>query len=248
MNTRGRTAIAVIRRTRSRNQQVRGPRLRPRETYAPRAVRCVGVELLSALLLAALICASPVGAHIERAGYWPDPAPDASIRPAAGGAVPKPLSLASALRKPAGMTRVVCEPGRTPLEELRASIRRARLHGYRDRPTQDLRKLNPGKARKLLEINRGLRERCKFRSIQAAVDASGNNDRVVIMPGVYTERASRRSPTDDPHCDGLEETNDRRPGPGPLLRLSARMPQRSEPDRGHGPRARAGIGPAATAG
>ena len=185
-----------------------GPGLRPRENCAPGACCCVGVELLSALLLAALIWASPAEAHIERAGYWPDPAPDVSIHPAAGGAVPTPLSLASALREPPGETRVVCEPGRTPLRELRESIRRARLNGYRDRPTQDLRKLSPARARKLLEINRRLRERCAFRSIQAAVDASGNNDRVVIMPGVYTEPRSRASSTDDPRCDGLEETND----------------------------------------
>jgi len=29
-------------------------------------------------------------AHIERASYWPDPAPDCSVNPCAGGALPTP--------------------------------------------------------------------------------------------------------------------------------------------------------------
>jgi hypothetical protein len=40
------------------------------------------------------------------------------------------------------------------------------------------------------------------------VNASRNNDRVVIMPGIYTEPKSRKAPTNDSKCDGLEETND----------------------------------------
>ena len=146
--------------------------------------------------------------HIERAGYWPDPAPDASVQPAAGGKVPRVRPLASALRKkPPGRTRVVCKGN--SLRKLRASVRRARRLGYKDRPTQKRRKLGRKQARKLLRINRRLRKRCRFRSIQAAVNASRNNDRVVIMPGLYTEPKSRRAPTNDPKCDGLEETNDK---------------------------------------
>ena len=94
------------------------------------------------------------------------------------------------------------------LRKLRGSVRRARRAGYKDRPTQKRKKLGRKQARKLLRINRRLRKRCKFRSIQAAVNASRNNDRVVIMPGLYTEPKSRRAPTDDPRCDGLEEQND----------------------------------------
>src|SRR5918995_662815 len=36
-------------------------------------------------------------------------------------------------------------------------------------------------------INRALRKQCRFRSVQAAVNAAGNNDRIVIMPGHYPE-------------------------------------------------------------
>ena len=44
----------------------------------------------------------------------------------------------------------------------------------------------------MARINRQLKEECGYRSVQQAVLESGNNDRVVIMPGVYTERRSRR--------------------------------------------------------
>jgi hypothetical protein len=36
--------------------------------------------------------------------------------------------------------------------------------------------------------------------VQRAVNASGNNGRVVIMPGRYTESASRQAPANDPRC------------------------------------------------
>ena len=50
------------------------------------------------LATAAALAAPPVAlAHIERDAYWPDPAPDTTVSPAAGGAVPQPRSLASAL-------------------------------------------------------------------------------------------------------------------------------------------------------
>src|SRR6202008_651459 len=45
-------------------------------------------------------------------------------------------------------------------------------------------------------------------STQPAVIAPGNSDRVVVMPGVYTEPASRAAPTHDPTCQQYNETND----------------------------------------
>ena len=42
---------------------------------------------------------------------------------------------------------------------------------------------------------------CKFNSVQEAIDKSGNNDRVVIMPGRYTEPDSREAPVNDPKCN-----------------------------------------------
>src|SRR3954464_9036230 len=85
-------------------------------------------------LVAALATAAPAVAHVERASYWPDPAPDCSITPCAGGQVPEIRSLASALDRPApGDTRVVCEPD--SLDKLKASVANAVQNGYDIRPT-----------------------------------------------------------------------------------------------------------------
>lgn len=136
--------------------------------------------------------------HIERASYWPDPAPDRSIKPAAGGKFPKARSLASALNEAArGETRVVCKAN--SLQLLRRSIRRARKHGYDIRPT-DHRRLSAKRARGLRSVNRKLKRMCEYRQIQPAVTASGNHDRIIVMPGVYAEPTSRGKPTNDPRC------------------------------------------------
>lgn len=44
--------------------------------------------------------------------------------------------------------------------------------------------------------------RCAYRHIQAAVDAAGSGDRILIMPGVYREEPSRAIPVRDPKCAG----------------------------------------------
>lgn len=147
-------------------------------------------------------------AHIERPAYWPDPAPDTSVSPPAGGRVPTARSLASAVaagRDPAtaGDVRVVCQ-GKNGARSMRlaaTSIRRAQRYGFRLRPSQPVTRLRPAQASRLLAVNRKLRAACRYRSIQQAVTDSGNNDRVVIMPGRYTEPASRKSPTNDPRCN-----------------------------------------------
>jgi hypothetical protein len=51
---------------------------------------------------------------------------------------------------------------------------------------------------------RQLRE-CKYRHIQAAVDAARNGDRILIMPGVYREEPSRAKPVADPKCKDMFE-------------------------------------------
>src|SRR5258706_11758922 len=83
----------------------------------------------------AALCAPGIAlAHVERPSYWPDPAPDTSVKPAAGGKVPKIRSLASALdRKQPGNTRVVCQA--SSLKQLKASVARAIKSGYDIRPT-----------------------------------------------------------------------------------------------------------------
>src|ERR1700736_3561132 len=137
-------------------------------------------------------------AHVERPSYFPLPAADCSIHPCAGGAVPNARSLASALKKTKkSKTRIVCQSD--SIKRLKASIKRARAKGYFIRPT-DHRSLGKTAAKRLLKLNRKLFARCKFHQIQPSVTASHNNDRVVIMPGLYTEPTSRAKKTFDPAC------------------------------------------------
>ena len=159
------------------------------------------------IVVGALVAlALPVGAsaHLERPSYWPDPAPDNSVDPPAGGGVPKARSLASAVSgKGPGEVRVVCQgkQGRKSLRRALRSIRIAREKGFRVRPSQPKVRYSAKKARRMVRLNRSLAEQCRFRHIQPAIDASSNNDRVVIMPGVYTEPNSRKQPENDPRCN-----------------------------------------------
>jgi Right handed beta helix region len=146
-------------------------------------------------------------AHVERSTYWPDPAPDRSVNPAAGGKVPEYRPLGKALkRKPPGDTRIVCQDD--SLRLAKKSIKKAKRKGFKLRPTEDRRKLKGKKARKLNKLNKRFDRKCKYSEIQAAVTDSGNNDRVVIMPGTYTEPTSLSKPEFDPACDHLEEDSD----------------------------------------
>ena len=159
------------------------------------------VRMVWAFVALAALPAS-AAAHIERPSYWPEPAPDRSVTPAAGGKVPAPRSLGSALiRSRPGNTHVVCQPD--SLTRLQASIAKARRQGYEIRPT-DRRRFSVAHARRLLRINRRLKALCKYREIQPAVNAARNNDRVVVMPGLYTEPTARAQPTHDPKCDRYE--------------------------------------------
>jgi hypothetical protein len=159
------------------------------------------------VLLGSVLTPLAALAHVERPSYWPNPKPDCTIAPCAGGKVPHARSLASSLdRKKVGDTRVVCKP--SSMRTLRASIRHARAQGYYVRPTVH-RSLSAHRAHALLRINRQLFQRCAYHQIQRAVTASHNNDRVVVMPGVYKERHSRKQPTNDPACKNLTTTSDR---------------------------------------
>ncbi len=173
-----------------------------------RAMAVLGRQGLLVALTGALVVPTVASAHIERASYWPNPAPDCSVKPCAGGAVPTPRSLASALstRGP-GVTRVVCQPD--SLQRLKQSVSEAEKVGYVLRPTQPRVMLSATEASALIRINRRLFKRCVFSSIQEAVNQSGNNDRVVVMPGLYTEPKSREAPTNDPRCAQYKIENDR---------------------------------------
>jgi hypothetical protein len=154
--------------------------------------------------LVALAVPVSASAHLERPSYWPDPAPDTSVNPPAGGGVPSARSLASAVSgKGPGKVRVVCQgkQGRKSLRRALRSIRIAKNKGFRVRPSQPKVRYSDKKARRMVRLNRALAKKCRFRHIQPAIDASSNNDRVVIMPGVYTEPNSRKQPENDPRCN-----------------------------------------------
>src|SRR5947208_7886744 len=219
-------------------------------------ISCIAA-LIGALLLPAL-----ASAHVERASYWPDPAPDCTVSPCAGGAVPAARSLYTALAAhQSGATQVVCQGAvpsaaavnswtrrlRTARTRLRAARRRhesrrriararagvvgaqrrlrraqrsynaavlrnpsiarlrgaiadARAHGYSLRPSQARLRLSARAAATLLTFNERLLAHCGYHEIQAAVDASSNNGRVVVMPGLYTEPTSRAKRSFDPAC------------------------------------------------
>src|SRR3954451_8844898 len=153
---------------------------------------------LAAVVAAAALVPTSALAHVERPSYWPDPAPDCSVKPCTGGKVPAERSLATALDpKRVGHTRVVCQPD--SLTRLEASVAKARKSGFFVRPT-DHRTLSVTGAQHLLSVNRQLFALCAYHEIQPAITASGNNDRVVIMPGLCTEPTSRAMPTLDPAC------------------------------------------------
>src|SRR5881409_2209014 len=92
-------------------------------------------------------------AHVERASYWPDPAPDCSVSPCAGGTLPTARTLASAVstRNPY-VTRVVCQPD--SLTRLKSSITQAKKVGYVLRPTQPRVKITTTEAGPLLNQNK----------------------------------------------------------------------------------------------
>jgi hypothetical protein len=160
--------------------------------------RLITVCAAALLLVTTLVIPGTANAHIERPSYWPTPGPDCTVSPCAGGVVPTPRTLASAVAASANSTtRVVCQPD--SLTRLQASIAAAEAHGYNIRP-HDHRTLSAAQGTQLLSINQQLFAMCSYSEIQPAVTASGNNDRVVIMPGVYTEPESRAMPTNDPAC------------------------------------------------
>ncbi len=160
--------------------------------------------LLALLVLAALVVPASASAHIERASYWPDPAPDCAVKPCAGGQVPKARSLAAVAR--ARRTYVVCRPD--SLRRLRRAVRRAVKSGYDVRPT-DHRSFSARAGRRLLRVNRRLARRCRFGAIQPAVSKAGNNSTVVVLPGLYTEPRSRAARADDPACARFRLHNDK---------------------------------------
>jgi hypothetical protein len=73
-------------------------------------------------------------------------------------------------------------------------------------------KLTAKRAHYWRTINRKLFKRCKFHQIQPAVTKSGNNDRVVVMPGTYTEPKSRKVPQFPAECEQYRTTSEKGSG------------------------------------
>src|SRR3954452_19558411 len=113
-------------------------------------------------------------------------------------------------RKFRGRVRVVCQ--RSSLRQARTDIRAARKQGYRDRPTQPLQHLRRKRAKRLLAANKRFFKLCGFHQIQPAVTKSHNNDRVVVMPGVYTEPSSRKVPAFPSRCEKYRTTSEKGSG------------------------------------
>jgi hypothetical protein len=169
-----------------------------------RRLRRRGVALAATVAAVVLALPALAVAHLERPSYWPDPAPDNSVSPPAGGQVPTARSLESA---PSGAgpgdVLVVCkgEDGAQSLADLRTSVREAQKTGYRLRPSQPKIKLKKKEADQLLAVNAALAAQCNYDSVQKAVFDAGNNDRILIMPGRYTEPESRSAPENDSKCN-----------------------------------------------
>ena len=162
-------------------------------------IRRSRLHIVAALVIGGLALPTIASAHLERPSYWPDPTPDTDVSPPAGGEVPKARSLGSAVTgEGPGKVRVVCEGN--SLDLAKKSIAKAHDKGFRLRPSQPKTKLSGSEADKLLEQNKAFAKMCSFDTIQPAIDKSGNNDRVVIMPGRYTEPKSRKAPVNDPEC------------------------------------------------
>ncbi len=144
-------------------------------------------------------------AHLERPSYWPDPAPDTSVTP--GGrreGAEGPLARLGRHRQgPRRRARGLQgrRASRSPLA-LRLDPPRRDARASACAPACRSASSRPAQADNLRKLNRALRRSAaSYHSIQAAVDDSGNNDRVVIMPGRYKEPKSRQAPVNDPACN-----------------------------------------------
>ncbi len=94
------------------------------------------------------------------------------------------------------------------IQALNASIKAAKAGGFKLRASQPALPFTKHDGKQFRKLNRKLLANCGYHEIQPAVTDSHNNDRVVVMPGVYTEPTSRAAPAQDPRCADLVETND----------------------------------------
>jgi len=167
--------------------------------------------LIAAIAIAAVAVLLPAlaFAHIERASYWPNPAPDTSVTPAAGGSVPAVRSIYSALdKKKPGTTRVVCQ---------QVPNKKTRKHG-------SIKKLSKNKSIKALnkDLKVARKSGYKLRESQPAIRISKKRQRscgtsTSICSGAANSTRSRtRSPpptttTASRSCRGSTRSRSRAP-------------------------------------
>ena len=213
--------------------------------------RTVGIAI--AVAAVAMLVPAFALAHIERASYWPDPAPDTSVKPAAGGSVPAVRSIFSALKKKKpGKTRVVCQT--VPSKKLRkhgtaeAALEEQVDEGAEQGPEDGAEEgLQAARVPAARSRSRRRRQRSSARLQHQAAAAV----QVQVDPGCGHRLAQQRPGRD--HAGPLHRAQvagqaDQRPGLRPvqdhqrqepgrrgLLRLPVALPERPEPDRGPRP-------------
>jgi hypothetical protein len=131
---------------------------------------------LAALVLALLVPASALG-HAERPSYYPNFDPQSRTFGPAFGGVPS--------YRRGGPKLVVCKP--TSRLRIKRSFR--------------------GRGRRMRRLRRQrlrLLRQCRFRHIQAAIDAARSGHRILVMPGVYREEPSVAKPVNDPRCEAMK--------------------------------------------
>ena len=193
---------------------------------ARRARRRRGTSAIASLV--ALVASAPsshrLRPHRARLATGPNPSADTSVKPAAGGSVPAVREIFSALdKKKPGKTRVVCQtvPSKKlrkhgsdkklsknkSIKALNKAIMKAAQEGLqaaraRSRHLEAEARRRP---RSSASLNLSCCGSASTKSIQDAVTAAHNNDRVEIMPGLYTEPKSRAEADQRP---GLQPVQD----------------------------------------
>jgi hypothetical protein len=129
------------------------------------------------------------------------------------------------LATPAGAhpERPVSYPTGGKVPKLRFSGR-ARVVCKRDSGRRIRRVLRGRSNRRLRRRNLQLLRKCRYRHIQEAVNRARNNERILVLPGVYREEPSRRVPNPDPRCKDLYVKASGKDQPVPSYEYEARCP------------------------
>ena len=178
-------------------------------------------------------------AHPERPSYWPDPAPDRSVSPPAGGKVPTARSLASAVTgNGPGDVNVVCKgTGERVARRSRAvAAARPRPTASACVPASRRSALPSSEADELLRINQRAGQ-----AVRLPLGAAGGprlrqqrpgRDHARPLHGAGVAQAPHQRPALQP--EPAPEGRQRRPDPE--LRVSGDLSERPEPDLRAGPR------------